>query len=140
VALFFHSASLAVTASPDPVEVKQPNGKKFKAFIRGDEFQGWVETEQGHTVIKNPKTKAWEYAKEKGPGYLVPSGIEVDPEKSPPKGIAAPEAETGHGKRTTKNRQRTLQVTNTKPLTGSGGLKSFQRCGIRLLFIFGAPC
>jgi hypothetical protein len=87
MALFFHSSSLAVPASPDPVQVEQPNGKKFKAFIRGDEFQGWVETEQGHTVIKNPKTKVWEYAKEKEPGNLAPSGIEVDPKKSPPEGI-----------------------------------------------------
>lgn len=83
----FAGTSSAVPANPEPVEVSQPNGTKFKAYIRGDEFQSWVETEHGHTVVKNPKTKIWEYAEEDKDGNLVPSGITVDPGKAPPKDI-----------------------------------------------------
>lgn len=45
---------LASSASPFPVRVTQPDGTIFQVPIRGDEHQGWVETEAGFTVTQNP--------------------------------------------------------------------------------------
>ncbi|MCX6377212.1 MAG: hypothetical protein NTU88_14475, partial [Armatimonadetes bacterium] len=60
-------------ASPNPVSIHQPHGKSFTAFIRGDEHQGWVETEKGYTIVQRKSTGAWEYAVKDAAGTLVPS-------------------------------------------------------------------
>ena len=76
-------------ASPDPVSIHQPDGRSFTAFIRGDECQGWVETEKGYTIVQRKPTGAWEYAVKDAAGTLVPSGIVVSPGLAPPKGTPA---------------------------------------------------
>jgi len=76
--------ALAVPASPIAVQIEQPFGQKFNAHIRGDEFQRWVETDDGHAVIENRQNGTWEYAVQGQQGKLGLSGIEVDPSRSPP--------------------------------------------------------
>ncbi|QTN28811.1 M6 family metalloprotease domain-containing protein [Rhodoferax sp. AJA081-3] len=71
-----HTA-VAGPASPQPFQVVQPNGTTFQAFMRGDEFQGWMETAQGFTILKNRTTGYFEYAQQNVAGNLVLSGIRV---------------------------------------------------------------
>jgi hypothetical protein len=50
--LSLQHAAFAVQASPDESEVYQPSGKVIKVFIRGDEWDNWVETSEGYTIEK----------------------------------------------------------------------------------------
>jgi len=68
-------AAYAVPACPDAIDVEQPDGGSFSARIRGDEFQGWVETEDGYTVVQDRKSKRWEYALPDPSGTPKASGI-----------------------------------------------------------------
>ena len=68
----------AVPALPDLMEITQPNGVKFKAYLRGDEYFSWWESEKGEALFRNLDSGYFEYAKismidEKG--ELVPTGI-----------------------------------------------------------------
>ncbi|MDD2900384.1 MAG: hypothetical protein PHI31_16940, partial [Desulfuromonadaceae bacterium] len=73
-------------ASPDPVDIRQPDGTTVRARIKGDEFQNWTESEDtGHTIIKNPSSSYWEYAEQLPDGTLRPNGQKVRP-----KGVDAP--------------------------------------------------
>ncbi len=82
--LFLGGANLlAVPASPDPVEITQPDGSVFAAYVRGDEFQGWVETAEGYTIVRNEATGAWEYAATDAQGNLASSGVPVQPNVAP---------------------------------------------------------
>ncbi len=74
----------AAPASPDLLEATQPDGTTFKLRKRGDEFQNWIETEAGYTVLKNKKTKEWEYAIKQADGKLTRSGEKVVPHLPPP--------------------------------------------------------
>jgi hypothetical protein len=56
----FHSAR-AVPANPEPVEIVQPDGTKFKMRIRGDEYFSWHETVDGYAVVKDADG-FWKYA------------------------------------------------------------------------------
>jgi M6 family metalloprotease-like protein/uncharacterized repeat protein (TIGR02543 family) len=89
----------AVPASPEPFVVKQPGGTSFYAVMQGDEFQGWAETLDGYTIVKNAATGYFEYARHNAAGELVPSGIVVAPAFAaqmmqegllPPKGLRPP--------------------------------------------------
>ena len=66
-------------ASPETVQLVQPDGSTFTAQAKGDEFQGWTETSDGYTVVKNPNTGFFELAAQGAGGQLVPSGIRVGP-------------------------------------------------------------
>ncbi|MHB1001028.1 MAG: M6 family metalloprotease domain-containing protein [Armatimonadota bacterium] len=77
----------ASPAKPGPIEVIQPNGVKFDAFMKGDEFQGWIEAANGYSIIENKDTGYWEYAVKDDSGQLVPSGIIVPLNLTPPQGI-----------------------------------------------------
>lgn len=68
-------------------EIRQPDGASFKARKHGDEFQNWTETENGYTVIKNKKTKEWEYAAQNPDGTLRGSGQKVIPSQQTPANI-----------------------------------------------------
>lgn len=57
----FHSG-WAVPASPDDVEVAQPDGTKFRLQLRGDEFFSWHETDEGYAIVKDPADGFWKYA------------------------------------------------------------------------------
>ena len=68
----------AVPALPDLMEITQPNGVKFKAYLRGDEYFSWWESEKGEALFRNLDSGYFEYAKismidEKE--ELVPTGI-----------------------------------------------------------------
>ena len=64
--------------------VQQSDGTTFNARKFGDEFQNWTETESGHTVVRNKKTKDWEYANQGPDGALQPSGRKVIPSQKAP--------------------------------------------------------
>ncbi|MCE5197373.1 MAG: M6 family metalloprotease domain-containing protein [Armatimonadota bacterium] len=85
----FSTSALANPASPDPIWVQQPGGQAFIAHIRGDEHQGWVETQDGYTIVRKESTGSWEYAERKANGTLTPSGVVVKPGIAPPKSIPA---------------------------------------------------
>ncbi len=86
-------------ANPEPTQIAQPDGTLFQAIMRGDEFQGWMETADGYTVVKNPATGFYEYAIRGSEEELIPSGIRVTAEATsqmtardqmPPKGLRPP--------------------------------------------------
>ncbi len=81
--LFFIPNAFAVPASPDFFTLTQPDGQEITARRRGDEYGRWTETQQGYSIIRNESTHAWEYA-EKKHGQLVPSGLQVTDDTSPP--------------------------------------------------------
>jgi M6 family metalloprotease-like protein len=63
-------------ASPDPIEINQPDGSVISARINGDEFQAWTTTEvTGHTILHNRESGYWEYAEQALDGTLKLSGI-----------------------------------------------------------------
>ena len=69
---------LAAPALPNLLEITQPNGAKFKAYLRGDEYFSWWESEKGVVLFRNLESGYFEYAKismidEKE--ELVPTGI-----------------------------------------------------------------
>ena len=87
-------------ANPEPVAITQPDGTVFQAITRGDEFQGWMETADGYTVLRNPATGFFDYAVRSAVGpELVPSGMAVAQAMGvqqraqallPPKGLRPP--------------------------------------------------
>ncbi|MDB5870274.1 MAG: family metalloprotease domain protein [Polaromonas sp.] len=67
----------AMPASPMPIQVVQPDGTTIQAVMRGDEFQGWMETSDGYTIVKNSFSGFYEFAQQSFSGQLVPSGFVV---------------------------------------------------------------
>ena len=53
----------AVPALPDLMEITKPNGVKFKAYLRGDEYFSWWESEKGEALFRNLDSGYFEYAK-----------------------------------------------------------------------------
>ena len=53
----------AAPALPSLLEITQPNGSKFKAYLRGDEYFSWWESEKGTVLFRNLKSGYFEYAK-----------------------------------------------------------------------------
>ena len=45
------------------MEITQPNGAKFKAYLKGDEYFSWWESEKGMALYRNLKSGYFEYAK-----------------------------------------------------------------------------
>ena len=69
---------LAAPALPNLLEITQPNGAKFKTYLRGDEYFSWWESEKEVILFRNLESGYFEYAKismidEKE--ELVPTGI-----------------------------------------------------------------
>ncbi|MDP6490338.1 MAG: hypothetical protein QGG69_01045 [Kiritimatiellia bacterium] len=52
----------AVPASPDGVDVTQPDGGRFRLHKRGDEFFSWQETADGHAVVRDKVDGFWKFA------------------------------------------------------------------------------
>lgn len=78
--LLLINSAIAGPAAPDSIEIAQPDGTTFKAYMHGDEHQNWVEAlESGHTVVRNKESGYWEYAEKNQDGTLKSSGIKVDP-------------------------------------------------------------
>ena len=53
----------AVPALPNLMGITQPNGTKFKAYLRGDEYFSWWESEKGVVLFRNLESGYFEYAK-----------------------------------------------------------------------------
>ena len=53
----------AAPALPSLLEITQPNGSKFKAYLRGDEYFSWWESEKGMILFRNMESGYFEYAK-----------------------------------------------------------------------------
>ena len=69
---------LAAPALPNLLEITQPNGAKFKAYLRGDEYFSWWESEKGDALFRNQNSGFFEYAKISmidRKEALVPTGI-----------------------------------------------------------------
>ena len=54
---------LAAPALPNLFEITQPNGAKFKAYLRGDEYFSWWVSEKGTVLFRNLESGYFEYAK-----------------------------------------------------------------------------
>ena len=53
----------AAPALPSLLEITQPNGSKFKAYLKGDEYFSWWESKKGTVLFRNLKSGYFEYAK-----------------------------------------------------------------------------
>ena len=53
----------AAPALPSLLEITQPNGAKFKAYLKGDEYFSWWESEKGTVLFRNLKSGYFEFAK-----------------------------------------------------------------------------
>ena len=53
----------AVPALPSLLKITQPNGAKFKAYLRGDEYFSWWESEKGTVLFRNLKSGYFDFAK-----------------------------------------------------------------------------
>ena len=54
---------LAAPALPNLLEITQPNGAKFNAYLRGDEYFSWWESEKGTVLFRNLESGYFEFAK-----------------------------------------------------------------------------
>ncbi|MBC2764278.1 MAG: M6 family metalloprotease domain-containing protein, partial [ANME-2 cluster archaeon] len=66
----------AVTASPYPFTLEQPDGYSFQARQYGDERLHWIETLDGYTIVKEEKGW-WTYAAKNNEGKLIPTNNRV---------------------------------------------------------------
>ena len=53
----------AAPALPNLLEITQPNGAKFKAYLRGDEYFSWWESEKGTVLFRNLESGYFDFAK-----------------------------------------------------------------------------
>ena len=53
----------AAPALPSLLEITQPNGAKFKAYLRGDEYFSWWESEKGMGLFRNLESGYFDFAK-----------------------------------------------------------------------------
>ncbi len=84
ISAFLSSSLLAVTACPDPIRVRQPDGSLVTIYLWGDEYFHWNEDETGYAVMLSPDRSRWVYAREEL-GRLVPTDLvagQVDPRSS----------------------------------------------------------
>jgi M6 family metalloprotease-like protein len=64
----------AVTASPNPVRFKQPDGSMVTLHLKGDEFIHWATTSDGYMIMSS-SNGYYEYAKKLADGRIGFSGI-----------------------------------------------------------------
>jgi hypothetical protein len=64
-----------VPACPIPITLTQPDGASFEAALWGDEWSSGVETAEGYTVLQDPITGYWEYARRAASGNLELTGL-----------------------------------------------------------------
>ena len=72
---------MAVPATPFLIIFEQPDGSRFQAHLRGDEYFSWIETENKLIIVKNEASGFFEFAVVKRDAEnrlkLVPSGASV---------------------------------------------------------------
>ncbi len=92
VTLLFHvDRLLAVPANPHPRVLQQPDGTTFTAVLKGDEHFGFAVTEEGFSIVCDPATGWWSYARKEG-GLLRPSPYMVGKDYCPYPRNLRPEA------------------------------------------------
>ena len=64
----------AVPANPEPFTITQPDGTEITAYVRGDEWLHWTETDEGYTVLLDADGW-WVYAQQAADGSL---GVSLD--------------------------------------------------------------
>ncbi len=75
VCVLSQGVASAVTASPHPFDVTQPDGSSITLRIKGDERYHWMEDSQGYTVVK--AQNRYVYATVDAAGALTPTNLEV---------------------------------------------------------------
>ena len=92
--LLFHIALLpapagtkvhAIMAYPLPYTITQADGTSIVIQMHGDEWNHWLATEEGYTILENEDDGIYYYANQNSNGQLVPSDIRAD--LKPPKGV-----------------------------------------------------
>jgi len=71
----------AVPALPRLLKITQPNGSEFKAYLKGDEYFSWWESEKGTLLFRNMESGYFEFAKIKMIDYkeeIVSTGVIYD--------------------------------------------------------------
>ena len=58
----FFGDIFAVPALPRLLKITQPNGAEFKAYLKGDEYFSWWESEKGSLLFRNMESGYFEYA------------------------------------------------------------------------------
>ena len=66
---------MAISANPKAFETRQPDGKKIRLHIRGDENFHWLEDTNGYTVKR--QQGRYSYARLDKNGKLQPSSLTV---------------------------------------------------------------
>ena len=69
--------AVAVSAPPEPVTLRQPDGTTFQAILEGDERYIHVTTMAGYTITHDRATNAWFYAVPGPNGELRSSNVPV---------------------------------------------------------------
>jgi M6 family metalloprotease-like protein len=75
VLMLWSGTAWGVSASPDPVVVKQPDGSSITLFLKGDEYFHWNEDATGFPVVRSTGG-SWVYAIEQL-GQLAPSSVQA---------------------------------------------------------------
>ena len=77
----FSTALVAVPATPFLITFENPDGSRFQAHLRGDEYFSWIETGNKLIIVKNETSGFFEFAllkrDVKNKLKLVPSGALV---------------------------------------------------------------
>ncbi|MHB1457434.1 MAG: M6 family metalloprotease domain-containing protein [Armatimonadota bacterium] len=70
----------AAPAVPGTIQITQPDGYMINAHIMGDQYQNWIEAENGCAITENEKTGYWEFAVQDDQGNMIPSGVVYQPD------------------------------------------------------------
>nr|MBN2069913.1 M6 family metalloprotease domain-containing protein [Candidatus Krumholzibacteriota bacterium] len=70
--VLFAGRVIAVTANPEPVTLKQPDGTVITVVLKGDEYLHWNEDEAGYLITRSADRLWWVYAREEL-GKIVPT-------------------------------------------------------------------
>ena len=82
---FFLNHINAVPAYPGNIIFKQTDGSKFIGKLKGDEWFNWIESENGHIILRDRNTYEFQYAKIEiinGTKRLKPSKIKFTIERN----------------------------------------------------------
>jgi len=58
----FSTALIAVPATPFLITFENPDGSRFQAHLRGDEYFSWIETVNKLIIVKNEASGFFEFA------------------------------------------------------------------------------
>ncbi|MCH8069817.1 MAG: M6 family metalloprotease domain-containing protein [Candidatus Marinimicrobia bacterium] len=79
----------AINAVPHLINLRQPDGTVIRAYVKGDEWQHWYETESGYSLVRNEKSE-WVFAKDVHEFRLIPSEVRVTPTDLDPNFLGLP--------------------------------------------------